>query len=94
MATVTETYDGSDKQVTVWHMNAITEIFNKPICAWNILLTSGLRSSPLLPTSMRWLPHNSWHVDDQMPIATKLVSLMCRSPRPVLPLAFRTEGMW
>ena len=35
------------------------------------------------------------NVDDQMPIATNamLASLMSRSPRPVLPLAFRTEGM-
>jgi len=35
------------------------------------------------------------NVDDQMPDASPpmLASLMRRSPQPVLPLAFRTEGM-
>ena len=38
MTTVTNKYDGSNKLVTEWHMMAITEIFDKPIKAWNINL--------------------------------------------------------
>jgi hypothetical protein len=60
------------------------------------LSTSGSRSCPLRLTSARWLPQSSWMRAASTITcrrSSRLASLMTRSTRPVLSLAFCTEGL-